>query len=210
MTLIRTTLATVAATLTLAAAPAAWAITAQQALTVIQHHGYVAPHDLEKQYGYWTAKAISQAGQRAHVLVNDADSSFTAVHRSDIGTTLPGAAQVADKLRSLGYSVIRDVELDDGLWEAEVRQTRNSEKVEVVLHPVTLAVLSQTGQAGGANVLPAANVVQLLQAAGYTRVRDLEFDDGRWEADAYNAAGQRVELYINASTSAVEREKLDD
>ena len=32
MTLIRTTLATVAATLTLAAAPAAWAITAQQAL----------------------------------------------------------------------------------------------------------------------------------------------------------------------------------
>ena len=91
-----------------------------------------------------------------------------------------------------------------------MRQTRNSEKVEVVLHPVTLAVLSQTGQAGGANVLPAANVVQLLQAAGYTRVRDLEFDDGRWEADAYNAAGQRVELYINASTGAVEREKLDD
>ena len=35
-------------------------------------------------------------------------------------------------------------------------------------------------------------------------------DDGRWEADAYNAAGQRVELYINASTGAVEREKLDD
>ena len=76
MTLIRTTLATVAATLTLAAAPAAWAITAQQALTVIQHHGYVAPHDLEKQYGYWTAKAISQAGQRAHVLVNDAEAAL--------------------------------------------------------------------------------------------------------------------------------------
>ena len=123
---------------------------------------------------------------------------------------LPGAAQVADKLRGLGYSVIRDLELDDGLWEAKVRQNRTSESVEVVLHPVTLAVLSQVGASGGANVLPAANVVQLLQAAGYSRVRDLEFDDGRWEADAYNAAGQRVELTINAATGAVEHEKLDD
>ena len=41
-------------------------------------------------------------------------------------------------------------------------------------------------------------------------MRDLEFDDGHWEADAYNSAGQRVELTINAATGAVEREKLDD
>ena len=210
MTFIRTTLAGMAATVALAVTPSAWAMTAQQALQVIQNHGYVAPDDLESQYGYWTAKAVSQNGQRVRVLVGDADGSFTAIQKSDIGTKLPGAAQVADKLRGLGYSVIRDLELDDGLWEAKVRQNRTSESVEVVLHPVTLAVLSQVGASGGANVLPAANVVQLLQAAGYSRVRDLEFDEGRWEADAYNAAGQRVELTINAATGAVEREKLDD
>lgn len=210
MTFVRTALASVAATVALAAAPAAWAITAQQALQAIQAHGYVAPNDLERQYGYWTAKAVSQDGQRVRVLVSDVDSSFTAIQKSDIGTKLPGATQVADKLRGMGYSVIRDLDLDDGLWEAKVRQTRTSESVEVVLHPVTLAVLSQVGAAGGTNVLPAANVVQLLQAAGYSRVRDLEFDDGHWEADAYNSAGQRVELTINAATGAVEREKLDD
>jgi hypothetical protein len=146
MTSARTALTTTAAALMLALAPAAWALNAQQAVEAMQGQGYVAPHDLEKQYGYWTAKATSPDGQRAYVLVADADGGFTAIRKADLGTTLPGAAQVADKLRSLGYSVIRD----------------------------------------------------------------LEFDDGFWEAEAVNPAGQRVDLYINATTGAVEREKLDD
>ena len=210
MTFTRTALATTAAALMLALAPAVWALNAQQAIQAVQDKGYVALHDLEKQYGYWTAKATSPEGQRTHVLVGDADGSFAAIRKADLGTTLPGATQVADKLRSLGYSVISDLEFDDGFWEADVRQSRKGEKIEVVLHPVTLAVLSQTGQAGSAQALPAAEVMRLLQQAGYTRVRDLEFDDGRWEAEAVNAAGQSVDLYINATTGAVEREKLDD
>ena len=210
MTLNRNTVLAAAAAALMATTPMAWAITAQQAVQVMQHNGYVAPHDLEKQHGYWTAKAVTQAGERARVLVSDADSSFLAIRKSDIGSKLPGAAQVSDKLRALGYTVIQEVEFDDGFWEAEVRQNRRSEKVELVLHPVSLQVLSQTSAAGGANVLSAAQVTQRLQQAGYTQIRDLELDDGRWEAEAYNAAKQPVELYINASTGAVEREKLDD
>lgn len=201
---------TMTAALMLALAPVAWALNAQQAAEAIHSKAYVAPYELQKQYGHWHAKATSPEGQLAHVLLNDADGSFTAIHTGDLGTKLPGATQVADKLRSLGYSVINDLEFDDGYWEAEVRQSRQSEKIEVVLHPVTLAVLSQTGQAGSSQALPAAEVMRLLQQAGYSRVHDLEFDDGHWEAEATNPAGQRVDLYINATTGAVEREKLDD
>ena len=202
-------LATAAAAL-LAATPMVWAITAQQAVQVMQNNGYVAPHDLEKEHGYWKAKTVTQAGERARVLVSDADSSFLAIRNGDIGSKLPSAAQVSDKLLSMGYTVIQDLEFDDGFWEAEVRQTRRSEKVDLVLHPVSLQVLNQTSAAGGVDVLSAAQITQRLQQAGYTQIRDLEFDDGRWEAEAYNAAKQPVELYINAATGAVEREKLDD
>ena len=87
------------------------------------------------------------------------------------------------------------------------------------LHPVTLEVISQVSRGGNAAqpgnpnptpILTAQQVVAALQAAGYRNVHDLEFEHGRWEADAVNAAGQRVELHINPYTGAIERERLDD
>lgn len=198
----------------------AQAMNAHQALAVMQQQGYHAVYDLEKEYGFWTAKATTQQGVRTYLLVNDASGEFMALTRADLGTRLPGVPQVAERLRGMGYTVIKEIEFDDGLWEAEVRQAPKSPKVELVLHPATLAVLSQSGTGpdgtpnpghpGAPPVLSAAQVTQALLAAGYRNIHDLEFDDGRWEADAINPAGQRVELYINPYTGAVEREKLDD
>ncbi|ABM34327.1 PepSY domain-containing protein [Paracidovorax citrulli] len=206
-------------TLTLALAAAlpsmAWALTASEAVEVMARNQYVAPHDLQKQYGYWTATAVSNDGSRATVLVKDADGSFTAVRKSDIGGTLPGVDQVTQRLRSAGYAVVYDVELDDGFWEAKARQSvHQGEKVEFVLHPATLEVLSQVGQAGGTlngqPVLSADQVRQALQVAGYTRIRDIDYDDGFWEAEATNAANLPVELRVEPTTGKVLREKLDD
>ncbi|MDO5288317.1 MAG: PepSY domain-containing protein [Pseudomonadota bacterium] len=197
----------------LGAGALAQAMTAPEALAVMQGQGYHAVYDLEKEYGHWTAKAVSPEGARTYLLVNDASGQLQALTRADLGARLPGAAQVAERLRGMGYAQVRDIEFDDGLWEAEVRQSANAPKVELVLHPVTLDVLGQSSAATGgqgATVLTAAQVTHTLQAAGYSHVRDLELDDGRWEAEATNTAGQRVDLYVNASTGAVEREKLDD
>jgi uncharacterized membrane protein YkoI len=36
-------------------------------------------------------------------------------------------------------------------------------------------------------------------------VRDLEWDHGRWEVEATDAEGRRVELYVDATTGAVVR-----
>lgn len=193
----------------------ALAMGAQDALNVIAQNHYVAAHDLQKQYGYWTAKAISNDGQRATVLVKDADGSFTAVRKSDIGTTLPSVAQVAQALRAGGWTYVHDLELDDGFWQAEARQNLlQGEKVEFVLHPQTLEVLSQVGRsggsAGGQPVLAASQISQALQQAGYTRVRSVEYDDGLWEAEATNVAGQSVELRLDPHTGKVLSERLDD
>lgn len=197
----------------LGAGALAQAMSAPEALNLMQSRGYHAVYDLEKAYGHWTAKAVNANGARTYLLVNDANGQLHALTRADLGARLPGAAQVAERVRSMGYAQVRDIEFDDGLWEAEVRQSAHAPKQELVLHPVTLEVLGHNGApAGGqaAAVLSAEQVIHALHAAGYRHIRDLELDDGRWEAEATNAAGQRVDLYINASTGAVEREKLDD
>ncbi|AVS75398.1 PepSY domain-containing protein [Paracidovorax cattleyae] len=193
----------------------AWALSAAEAVDVMARNQYVAPHDLQKQYGYWTASAVSSDGARATVLVKDADGSFTAVRRIDIGGALPGVEQVTQRLRATGYATVYDVELDDGFWEAKARQsTLQGEKVEFVLHPATLEVLSQVGRSGGTlngQPVPGADQVrQALQVAGYTRIGDIDYDDGFWEAEATNAANQPVELRIEPTTGKVLREKLDD
>lgn len=193
---------------------AAQAFNAQEVLNTITQNGLVAPYDLEKQYGHWSAKATLQDGSRAYVLVNDSNGTLTTVRKTDLGTTYPGAAQVAAKLQSLGYAQVEDLEFDDGFWEAEVRDT-NRRKLELVLHPVSLEVLHQSGQPSHdgdtpAAILSAAETTQRLHQAGYTHVRDLELDDGVWEADAISAQGFRVELKIHPETGAVLREKRDD
>lgn len=209
------------ATLALSAAAAtalpslAWALTASEAVEVMARNQYVAPHDLQKQYGYWTAQAVSNDGARATVLVKDADGSFTAVRKNDIGGGLPGVEQVTQKLRAAGFAVVYDVELDDGFWEAKARTSAyQGEKVEFVLHPTTLEVLSQVGRNGGTvngqPILSADQVRQALQVAGYTRIRDVDYDDGFWEAEATNAANLPVELRVEPTTGKVLREKLDD
>lgn len=192
---------------------AAQAFNAQEVLNALGSQNLVAPQDLEKQYGYWSAKVTQQDGSRAYALVNDADGSVVAVRKGDLGNTLPGAAQVTAKLQQLGYQHLLELEFEDGFWEAEVRD--GNSKIELILHPVTLEVLHQSSnrhpQTGSTTPgLSAAQIVASLQQAGYSHVRDLEFDDGLWEADAINAKGFRVELKIHPETGAVLREKLDD
>jgi len=208
-----------ALTLALAAAAAlpslAWALTARQAVEVMDRHQYAAPQDLKKQYGYWTADAVSADGTRVTVLIDDKDGGITAIQDSDIGGKLPSVEQVTQHLRSTGFAVVQDLELDDGFWHAEVRPSgRGGEKQELVLHPGTLQVLSRVGPSGGTingqPALSAAQVQQALQQAGYTRVSGIEFDDGVWEAEAVNTANLAVELRVDPVTGKVLRERLDD
>lgn len=194
---------------------AAWALTAQQAEQVMGGQQFAGIYDLQKKYGFWTAKATSADGSRATVLVNDANGGLTAIRKSDVGTTLPSVERVVQHLKASGFAYVSDVELSDGFWEAEVRTSLTSrDKVELVLHPTTLEVLSEVGRSGGTvngqPVLSADQIVAALQQAGYTRVRGVEYEDGYWEAEATNTANLAVELRVDAVTGAVLREQLDD
>lgn len=59
-----------------------------------------------------------------------------------------------------------------------------------------------------AAILTIRDIYDRMQAAGYRDLREIEFDDGRYEVKASNAQGQGVKLYVNAQTGAVERSRL--
>ena len=58
---------------------------------------------------------------------------------------------------------------------------------------------------------PALNIRQIydhLDTAGYREIREIEWDDGRYEVKARNGQGERVKLYVSGVTGAVEQIKL--
>ncbi len=47
------------------------------------------------------------------------------------------------------------------------------------------------------------DVEAALETQGYTRVHDVDYDDGIWKAKAENPAGHKVKLRIDAGTGKV-------
>jgi len=184
--------------------------TAPEALTRIAATGYHAIYDLAFRHGLWSAEATTLDGRRVDVVVDGVSGAVWAVGSA----TAPflTAAQVRQRLVVAGYTQIDDLEFDDGAWEAEARNP-SGQRVDLVIHPVTGAVLAETPRGSSsapAGLLSAAEIRAALEAAGYTQIRDLEYDDdGYWEADARNTQGQRVELRIDPRTGAVLHEERD-
>lgn len=88
---------------------------------------------------------------------------------------------------------------------------RNATKLTLA----ALGLVSLTAAASVATAAPAAgtlspaDVQSKVEAAGYTNVHDLEFDDGHWEAEATSAKGAAVDLKIDATSGAVVEEHAD-
>ncbi|MBW8366580.1 MAG: PepSY domain-containing protein [Arenimonas sp.] len=123
-----------------------------------------------------------------------------------VAQTANGPDDVIRQLNAAGYKEVRDIEFDDGLWEAEVR-SRDGRWHDVAVDAANGELMDDRS---GRALLPATRVVADLTAAGYRDVHDLDLDDAVWEADAITASGQRVELRINAHTGKLLSESVDD
>ena len=74
----------------------------------------------------------------------------------------------------------------------------------MTLRPLAIALLSLATVPAAFAVDKAASLTEpqvreLLTKQGYTRIDDLEFEDGMWETDATSADGNRVDLRVDAS-----------
>jgi uncharacterized membrane protein YkoI len=70
--------------------------------------------------------------------------------------------------------------------------------------------LAAAQQPEAARDLAISEVIQKLEALGYTSIHDVEKDDGVWEVDATSPKGERVELELDPKDGRILRERPDD
>ncbi len=115
------------------------------------------------------------------------------------------SAQVRATLTEGGYTDIHDLEFKDGVWKADVTDA-NGRDIDVRLDPATGRIYPETA---GATNLGEADIRAQLTAAGFTRIEDVEFDDGMWKAEADTAEGQRVDLKLDPQDGRIVSQSRD-
>jgi len=106
--------------------------------------------------------------------------------------------QVRSELTEQGYTKVHDLKFKDGMWRAEAKSA-NGKHVDVRIDASTGKVYP----ARQVSTLSRHDVEAALETQGYTRVHDVDYDDGIWKAKAENPAGHKVKLRIDAGTGKV-------
>ncbi len=119
---------------------------------------------------------------------------------------LDSADVVIEALAGAGHADVRKVELDDNLWEAEVRGA-DGRYYDLHVIPETGAILDPKSDRP---VLTAAEIRAQLESKGYTDIDDLDLDGAVWEAEAIDASGIEVDLVINGFDGSVLYSEADD
>jgi uncharacterized membrane protein YkoI len=121
-------------------------------------------------------------------------------------TATPGSADAEQRLRAAGFAEVRELELDDGIWEADVRRADGTWD-EVAVDAATGEVLDARD---GRPLLDATAIRAALEGAGYRDVNELDREGAIWEADARDAQGQAFELRVSAFDARIVSATPDD
>ena len=110
------------------------------------------------------------------------------------------------RLQAAGYAEVHELELEHGLWEADVRRA-DGRHAEVAIDAATGEVFDARD---GRPLLDATRIREALTAQGYRDVRDLDREGALWDADATDRDGARVELRVSAFDARVVSVAIDD
>lgn len=106
--------------------------------------------------------------------------------------------QVRALLTEKGYTHIDDLDFEDGMWETDATSA-NGDRVDVRINPATGEVMAEKLVSD----LSENDVKARLTAAGYSKIHDVDFDDGVWKAEAERADGNDVEIHLAANTGEI-------
>jgi hypothetical protein len=129
--------------------------------------------------------------------------------RTTTTTTRSGAPALDETairadIANAGYKEVKDLEFDDGVWEAKARGG-NDKWTHIKVGPTTGKVY----EAGAPSRLDEDEVKAKLAAQGYQDIHDVKFDEGLWKADARNAQGRKVDLLADPDDGSVVSEQHD-
>lgn len=108
------------------------------------------------------------------------------------------STEITAMLGAQGYRNVHDVEFKDGAWKAEAT-SGDGKDVDLRIDPKTGRVYPDEVSSR----MSEADVRAALSAAGYVKVRDVEFDDGLWKAHAENDAGKDIKVQVDPDNGKV-------
>jgi uncharacterized membrane protein YkoI len=95
-------------------------------------------------------------------------------------------------LTEKGYTRIDDLDFEDGAWETDATSA-DGNRVDVRVDPATKRIFAEAL----VSTLSEDDVKAKLSTAGYSKVHDVDFDDGVWKAEAERADGNDVEIHLD-------------
>ncbi|MBN6152861.1 PepSY domain-containing protein, partial [Xanthomonas sp. AmX2] len=107
-------------------------------------------------------------------------------------------SQVRAQLSAQGYTKLDRLQFEDGLWKTEATSA-DGQRRDVRVSPVGGRIYAE----GEASKLSEAEVRAALTARGYSKVHDLKYDDGLWEAKAQTSTGQTIEVHADPTDGTV-------
>ena len=100
--------------------------------------------------------------------------------------------QIRELLEKQGFTRIDDLEFEDGMWETDATSA-DGNRVDVRVDAASGRVFSEDMT----STLSAEDIKAKLTAAGYSKVHDLDYDEGIWEADAERPDGKNVNIRVD-------------
>lgn len=124
-----------------------------------------------------------------------------------------------EALRSAGYTQIREVEFEDGLYEAKVYDKEGS-RLKVLVDPVTGALKvtkkkslrwfssksddrASDKAVFAANAMPIDKVWDIIESQGYKAIHSVELEKGYYEAKVIDETGRSLKLMIDPVKGSV-------
>ncbi len=106
--------------------------------------------------------------------------------------------QVRALLTEKGYTRMDDLDFEDGMWETDATSA-DGNRVDVRVNPANGDIKAEALVSNFSE----NDIKAKLAAAGYSKVHDVDFDDGMWKAEAERADGNDVEVHLDATSGAI-------
>ena len=115
-------------------------------------------------------------------------------------TPVNDAGTALTRISEAGYHAPFELEYRHGYWVAETT-TSDGLRITALVDPDTGDVAAFDARGNGA--ISSSQVRAQVLAAGYVRVKDIEFDDGFWEVEAIDRFGREIDLIVHPISGAI-------
>lgn len=124
---------------------------------------------------------------------------------SVLANTPPSSLTMEDMLARLdqaGYRQIHQIKYKDGVYNVETYNDQGQE-IELNIDPQNVVIPPKKGDKPVMTIL---QVARKVGSQGYTRIEEIQIDDGNYEVKAYDAKGSSVKLEVDPVTGRINKQ----